>query len=642
MDNIQEIKSRLDIVDVLTGYIRLTPAGSANFKAVCPFHNEKTPSFMVSREKQIWKCFGCGKGGSIFDFIMEMEGVEFKDALRILAGKAGVELKKQDPQIASQRNKILDCLDMASRFFHQVLLNHDIAKGAREYLKNRGIDDMTIDEFKIGFAPDSWDSLYKALRKKGVYANDIEKAGLIIKKQSGNDYYDRFRNRIMFPIRDINGNVSAFSGRILDAPFENSEGSIVRSPKNACLRSQEGEAVESKMRQQQPNIQPAKYINSPQTMVYDKSRMMYAFDKAKMEIKKKDFAVIVEGQMDAIACHKAGYKNVIATSGTALTAEHVKIIKRYTNNIALCFDHDEAGMNAARRAVDIGLESEMNVKIIKITGAKDPDECIKKNPSDWEKAVEGAENFIEYYFQEVFSKFDDSLVDGKKRIAKNLLPLLKKISDKVEQTHYLQKLASGINVGEDILREALGKVKTVSSPGKKKEARTIEKEDKDIKAVERIVALSLIYLENFPFVIKRMQPELISSPKLNFLYKELVIYYTDNAQNLVKLGKFDIEQFVKSINSPGYEKSDLERYLSELWMYGEKEVLDYKEAGESIGSQRIKIELESSISRLKEKRNKKRMIELQMEIRKAEEAGDIGKIESLSREVSRIMGEMRK
>lgn len=621
MDNIQEIKSRLDIVDVLSGYIRLTPAGPANFKAVCPFHNEKTPSFMVSREKQIWKCFGCGKGGSIFDFIMEMEGVEFKDALRILAGKAGVELKKQDPQIASQRNKILDYLDMASRFFHQVLLNHDIAKGAREYLKNRGIDDMTIDEFKIGFAPNSWDSLYNALRKKGVFADDVEKAGLIIRKQSGNDYYDRFRNRIMFPIRDINGNAVAFSGRILD---------VAKIETGQCPVStgKEGNA--------------AKYINSPQTLVFDKSRIMYAFDKAKMEIKKKDLAVIVEGQMDVIACHKAGYKNVIATSGTALTAEHVKIIKRCTNNIALCFDEDEAGMNAARRAVDIGLEFEMNVKIIKIKGAKDPDECIKKNPADWEKAAEGAENFIEYYFREVFSKFDASMVDGKKRIAKNLLPLLKKISDKVEQTHYLQKLASSINVGEDILREALGKVKSVSSPGRKKESRVIEKEDKDIKAAERIVALSLIYLENFPFVIERMQPELISSPKLDFLYKQLVIYYTDNRQNIVKSGKFDIGQFIKNINPNGYEKSDLERYLSGIWMYGEKEVLDYKGAGESIGSQRIKIELEASIMRLKDKFNKKRLTDLQMEIRKAEESGDMGKIESLSREVSRIMGEMRK
>ncbi|MFH0854290.1 MAG: DNA primase [bacterium] len=625
MDNINEIKSRLDIIDVLSGYIRLIPAGPANFKAICPFHNEKTPSFMVSREKQIWKCFGCGKGGSIFDFVMEMEGVEFKDALRILAGKAGVELKKQDPKLTSQRNRILDCLDAASRFFYQVLLNADAAKCAREYLKDRAIDNSAIDEFKIGFAPDSWDNLYNAIRKKGFFALEMEKAGLIIKKQSGNDYYDRFRNRIMFPIKDINGNTVAFSGRILDKRATNhSDGGNLDIL--GCVS----------------NNQSAKYINSPQTIAYDKSRILYAMDKAKMEIKKRDLAVIVEGQMDVVSCHQAGYKNVVAASGTSLTSEHIKIIKRYTNNIALCFDEDEAGKNAARRAVDLALEAEMNIKIVKIEGAKDPDECIRKNPAQWEMAVKNSQNFIEHYFNEIFSQFDISNAEGKKNIAKKLLPLILKISDKIEQTHYLQKLSAHLNVAENILREAIKKIKSSDIKSEK----TIIKDfamgkNKDWTAAERIISLSLIYFENFPYVIEKLMLEYIIDSKLSSLYKELIIYYTNNKDSISELGNFNMGVFKDELSIPLSEKKDLEMYLDELLMYGEREILNYKEGEEVINAQRIKIEIEEAILRLKRQYNKRKLSALQMEIGKAESLNDIKKIESLSKEARIITREMK-
>ncbi|MFH0856867.1 MAG: DNA primase [bacterium] len=620
MDSKDEIKSRLDIVDLLSGYIRLTPAGTSNFKALCPFHNEKSPSFMVSRERQIWKCFGCGKGGDIFSFVMEMEGVEFKEALRILAGKAGIQLKKQDPKIQGQKNRTMDCIDAASRFFYQVLLNAPQAQHARDYLKNRGIADETIDSFKIGYAPNSWDLLYNALRKKEFFEREIEDAGLIIKRQQGQGYYDRFRNRVMFPIMDINGNVIAFSGRILDLHTPNPS-------------------------QEEPNVDPAssvsgstppaKYINSPQTILFDKSKIIYGMDKAKQEIRKNNLAIVVEGQMDVISSHQAGIKNVIASSGTALTLEHVKLIKRYTNNIALCFDNDAAGKNAALRAVDAALAYEMNIKIIKLIDAKDPDECVRKNPNDWIAAIKNAPLFLEYYFNEVFSASDLRKVEDKKNAAKKLLPLIAKISDKVEQTHYIQKLANNLNIPDSILRETLQKAQKPLpkiGAGAKSYPLTAPK-DKHLQIAERIIAFSLIYFENFPYVIEKLLPEFIENDRLNRLYKSLIIYYTENQGKLRTDPKFNFAQFKKWIGN----SAEIEDYLSDIWLYGEKEAAEYEESGEDINPQRIKFDLENLISRLKEAYNKKIINGLQIKIQKAEEENDIEKITELTKEVKRMM-----
>lgn len=610
MDNpVEEIKARLNVQDVLSSYINLIPAGIGNFKALCPFHNEKTPSFMVSAEKQIWKCFGCGKGGDIFSFVMEMEGVEFKEALRILAGKAGVVLKKQDHALASKRNGILDCLEAASRFFFQVLLNAPQAKNARDYLDKRKIDGEMIDNFKIGYAPDSWDALYKALRKKGFYDKDIEDSGLIIQKSQGKNYYDRFRNRIMFPIRDINGNVVGFSGRTLD-------------------KDDAG----------------AKYINTPQTAVFDKSRTIFALEKAKQEIKKKDLAVIVEGQMDVISSHQAGMKNVVATSGTALTAEHIKIIKRYTDNIALAFDRDEAGKNAAKRAVELSLQADMNIKVIRIPEGKDPDECIKNNPKDWENAIANAENFLDYYFDEVLSKVNLEKAQDKKQAAKILLEMMAKIINKVEQEHYVQKLSNNLNIPEAVLREVLGKVKKTPLPVTKfalKKEVVFKKKDKNLQIAERIIAFGLLYFENFSHIAERLLPEYIKDKRLNHVYKQLIIYYNKYYKKGASFSKkFDESLFVELIDSP--QDENIAEYLKELWLFGEKELLEYKESGEVMNPQRIKMEIQSGIARLREDYNKTRLSELQIKIQEAERLNKQEIIEQLSKEVNRIMREIAK
>lgn len=369
--DIQAIKDRIDIVQFIGEYLPMKKAG-ANWKAVCPFHNEKSPSFMVHPEKQIWHCFGCGKGGDIFTFVQEMESLEFIEALKLLAKRAGVEVKlDRGESNQSQRNRLLEINSMAAYFFHHVLLELPGAENARHYLDDRQLKKQTILDWQVGYAPDQWELLTKYLLKKGFGIDDLVLSGLTIKREgadarTGRGFYDRFRGRIMFPICDPHANVVGFTGRIL-VETENSGG---------------------------------KYVNTPETLLYEKSRILYGIQRAKTEIKSKDLAVLVEGQMDVIACHQAGMTNVVAASGTALTFEQIKLLKRYTNNIAMAFDADSAGERAGKRGIQIAVEEGMKVKVIVIpAGAgKDADECLKKNPQVWFEAVQSAQDVMDWYF----------------------------------------------------------------------------------------------------------------------------------------------------------------------------------------------------------------------------------------------------
>ncbi|MFH1412938.1 MAG: DNA primase, partial [bacterium] len=307
----EEIKSKLDIVEVIREYIpNLKPSG-VNFSALSPFNREKTPSFIVSPEKQIWHCFSSGKGGDIFTFVMEMENITFVEALRLLAPKAGVVLRQQDPKLASQRNMVLDILEAATAYYYSNLLHSPEGKAARDYLEQRGIFKEEIDKWQIGYAKDDWDDLINYLTSKGFKQEDLFTAGLTARKQGASKQYNRFRNRIMFPLNNINGNVVGFTGRAMSGSDDT-----------------------------------AKYINSPQTIVYDKSKLLFGMDKAKMSIKQQGYAIIMEGQMDVITAHQFGFTNVIAASGTALATEQVRLLDRYTDNIIFALDADSAGQQA--------------------------------------------------------------------------------------------------------------------------------------------------------------------------------------------------------------------------------------------------------------------------------------------------------
>ncbi|MDO8668663.1 MAG: DNA primase, partial [Candidatus Buchananbacteria bacterium] len=520
ISEVEEIKDQINIADLMSEYIKLTPAG-ANFRALCPFHNEKTPSLIISPEKKIFKCFGCGAGGDIFEFLMKIEGLEFPEAKKVLAKKAGVVLKDYDYQSGDQKSRLLKAMELAKKYYHYVLLNSASAKPALDYLKNRGLTEDTIIDWQIGYSPDGWSNIYDFLKKRGFSDQEIFLAGLALKKKTGFGFYDRFRGRIMFPIDDVSSSTVAFTARV--------------SPQN--------EATETM----------GKYINSPQTDIYDKSRIVFALSRAKSHIKEKDSAVIVEGQMDAITAHQNGFNNVVASSGTALTIEQFKLIKRYTNNFLFALDADLAGQNATLKGealaraldlyivesidergrkhsyIDSNLSYNISVKIVEIKEAKDPDEMIKKNPEGWQKAVSNARPIIEYYFDKALEGIDPSDVNQQLKAVRQLLPQISKINSKVEVDYWLKRLAQKIGISEDILREERAKlsanapaVKNVNTPSGAK----AEILPKDLQLFRKILAVILKYPAFLGKVIDELLVEYLYTATALDLYKRLVLFYT--------------------------------------------------------------------------------------------------------------------
>lgn len=423
----QEIKDRLDIVEVLSGYIRLTKAGR-NFKALCPFHNEKSPSFIVSQDRQSWHCFGCGEGGDIFTFVMKMEGMEFIEALKMLAGRAGVELERINlaagKEASKKKNLDLEICSAAKNFYKEKLAKDINGLKAKKYLLGRGLTEKSINDFEIGYAPDDWSDTENFLIKKGFGRDDIFSAGITVKKEKNSGFYDRFRGRIMFPISDIFGHTVGFGARIF---------------------TREG-------------TDEAKYINTPESPVYSKSKTLYGLNFAKETIRKSNACILVEGYMDVIGSHQMGARNTVSSSGTALTLDQIKMIKRYAVNLILAFDGDAAGQEATRRSIDLAIEGGLNVKIIILPDGKDPSDFVN-NPDEWKNAVKNAKRVIDFYFANSFSKYDSSQVEGKRAIAEEILEAIKKIPNGTEQGYWIEVLAEKLGIEAKFLIEELKKAK---------------------------------------------------------------------------------------------------------------------------------------------------------------------------------------
>jgi DNA primase len=422
---VQKIKERLSIEEVVSSYIKLERAG-ANLKAKCPFHNEKTPSFFVSLERGSYYCFGCAAKGDIFTFVEEFEGLDFKGALKLLANRAGVSLGDYNPKEESEKEKLYRAMEEAARFF---ILN----LGAKqiEYLKSRGLIEKTIKEFCIGFAKDDWRTLYDYLKSKGYSDFEIEKAGLIKKTEKG--YYDRFRNRIMFPIADSSGRIIAFSGRI-----------FIDDDKSA------------------------KYLNSPETPIFSKSSVLYGLDKAKESIRKNNFAILVEGQMDLILSHQAGYRNTIATSGTALSdstvgkeniVSNLGLVRRLTENLVLAFDGDAAGLKASGRAGKIALSLGMDVKVAALSPGMDPADLIsKKGPEAWREAIKHSKHLIEFLLDKVLENRGADTRKAGREIKEKILPYVGAIASSIEKMHFLKKISDISAIPEAALKDDLKKI----------------------------------------------------------------------------------------------------------------------------------------------------------------------------------------
>ncbi|MFA6159701.1 MAG: DNA primase [Parcubacteria group bacterium] len=482
--DIEEIKSKLNIVDVLGEYIKLDKAG-ANWRALCPFHNEKSPSFMVNEEKQFWHCFGCQKSGDIFAFVMEMEGLEFREALKTLAEKAGVKLQSYSPQKSQEKNRTLEILELATKFYEVQLWKGEGKEKILKYLKDRGLNDETIKEFRLGYAPNGWRNILSFLLKRGYKIEEINRTGLLVQKTKNNEQrtinnnenknsnighwslsldncYDRFRDRIIFPIGDFSGKILGYTARVTPGSDESQ----------------------------------AKYVNSPETDFYHKSRILYGLDKAKIEVKKQDAILLVEGQMDVIASHQAGIKNTVAVSGTALTLEQIAIIKRYTKNIQMFFDMDSAGENATKKSVKLCLASGMAVRIVSLEHGKDAADMAKENPKKLEENVAGALPVMEYFLKSSFQKFDKNKVEDKKKITTEMLDIISNLENEVEKNYWIKKVAQDLGISESALTDELKKTslkdKNTKDSGPKEDIERIGPKTKKEMLIWEMIGLMLV------------------------------------------------------------------------------------------------------------------------------------------------------
>ncbi|MBI1888449.1 MAG: DNA primase [Candidatus Spechtbacteria bacterium] len=423
-NQVDEIKNRLDVCEFVRGYMKLEKSGSS-FRGLCPFHKEKTPSFFVSPSRQLWKCFGCGVGGDLFSFFMQIEGVDFKEALSSLAEKAGVALRSYDPHIRSEKTRLYEICEKACQFFEKQLTSSMLGAEVKEYLLGRGIHEDSIKKFRLGFAPYTRNALLQYLRALGYSPTEIFKCGVSV--QVSGAFLDRFRGRVMFPIFDLNGQVIGFGGRVF---FR---------------------------KNQVPDKNLAKYINTPQTLLYDKSRVLYGLHAARMNIRETQNCVLVEGYTDCIMAHQTGVTNAVAVSGTALTEQQLDLMKRYTENLILLFDMDTAGDNATKRGIHMALAKGFQLKVVILPEGKDPAELIQKNEEAWKKAIEKPLSIGDFYFQNALARFDRKDPQGMRQISGMILPVIKQIPSAIEQSYWVQKLAAELICAESAIWSDLEK-----------------------------------------------------------------------------------------------------------------------------------------------------------------------------------------
>lgn len=588
MNPVEEIKSRLDIVDIVGSYISVNQSGT-NFKARCPFHNEKTASFMVSREKQIYHCFGCDKGGDVISFVQEYEGISFPEALRILAEKANVTLPKMGGyESKKDYSRLYEINNLAVEFYQKKLQdNSETSQKVLEYLNRRAIKDDSIKKWQLGISGEFWDELFNFLISKGFKEDEIFQAGLNLKKKSGQGYIDRFRKRLMFPICDFQGRPVAFTSRTLAGIVYDEE------------------------------EQGGKYVNSPQTSIYDKSKILYGWHLGKDDIRQKKYLIIVEGNMDAIAASQSATKNVVAVSGTALTNDHIKMIKRYTDNVILAFDGDAAGSRAVFRSISLGWQAYMNLKILVLPKGKDPADMIKESEKEWLKSVKESIPVMDYYFKRVLAGVDLNRSDHKKIATQKLLPIIKFLQSNIEQEHYLKILSDKLQIPIELLRENL---KNSKSFLEEQQIRSNAKESVDpisrdplLNISEQLLIMAFYKDEYLESLMADIEPNMLAGD-LQELYKHIIIYYTKH-QNL--------DNF---INYPELETKDKENW-TRLSLAGNRDLAD-------IGQKVLSSDFHKLILRLKLYYKESQRKELINQLRQSELQGDEAKQDELSSKIN--------
>jgi DNA primase len=569
MDQVEEVRSKTDIIQLISQYLTLKKSGR-NFKALCPFHSEKVPSFMVSPERQIWKCFGCGAGGDVYQFLMRMEGMEFGEALRTLAKRAGIRLKRYRPSEGERQKQVLyEVNHLASEFYHYFLLNHRAGKKALNYILGRGITKDSIRLFKLGYAPSLWNGLQKFLvNKKGYKIGDLLNAGLVSRFKD--QYRDFFRDRLLFTLKDHRGNIVGFSGR---------------------TPGKWTEALAEK-------IGP-KYINIPETPAYQKGSLLYGLETTRNQIRQADQAVIVEGELDLISSYQAEVENVVALKGSALTEIQSRLLKRFCENIVLALDADVAGDEAVRRGIEIADLLGFNIKVAVVKGAKDPDELAQKKPEKWQKTVLQAIPIYDFYLQSALEKIGFATAEQKKKLGQELLPIYARITDELVKSHYLRALAKKIKVSEEALYAQLEKVEEEPTPLRvRREEVAKKKAEPSVRTRREILEeylLSLVFQGGkVDILTKTKTKRLIKTPAYERILKLLKDYFKERkrfkskrfaemlpAELLGIFNSFYLIDFGPKVEEEEWWEKELKTILKEI----EKEDLreQLRESSEKLG-----------------------------------------------------------
>lgn len=524
--SVEEIKSKIDIVSLISSYIKLEKAG-ANFKGRCPFHNEKTPSFFVSPDRGSYYCFGCQAKGDIFTFVQEFEGLDFVGSLKVLADRAGVELEKFRTGEKSEKERLFSVLETAV-FFYQTKLSEN--KDALNYLHSRGVTDESIKNFRIGFAPSDWRELYQYLLDKKISPKDMLAVGLIKQKEgafSANSYYDTFRGRIMFPISDSSGRFVGFSGRILVADD--------KSPK---------------------------YLNTPETELFNKSEILFGLDKAKKDIRLKDYSILVEGQMDLVMMHQVGLVNTVASSGTALTSMHLEKLRRLSERVMMSFDADSAGFNASDRSAKIALSLGMDLKLVQMPAGKDPADLAKDDPELLKECFRNSKSIVDFYIDTLLSKNLDPK-DLAIEIRKNVLPYISQMKDKTDQSHWVNVIKKKTFLNEEALWEDLKKITT--NPNSPISNKSSAPPGKKVEVVERRVYGIMLWSGQ-----NKTETQVVDKIGFESRAKEI---FKDRLQELEKIFEKEKESLLFETESYYTNRASLEKDIDELLVALEEEYL---------------------------------------------------------------------
>lgn len=566
-NDVDKIKERLSIEEVVGSYIKVDRAGR-NLKALCPFHNEKTPSFTLSPDRGTYYCFGCHAHGDIFTFVQEFEGIDFREALKKLADMAGIELSDKPDKDFSQKKNLYELLEFTTKYYEANLSKN---QKAIEYLKSRGLTGETIKEWRLGFAPAGWRNLKDFLVLKKYPETDLDKAGLIKKNEKG-DSYDTFRSRIMFPINDSNGKPVGFTGRIFEG--KNDE---------------------------------AKYLNSPETILFDKSRILYGFDKAKSFIRKFDFSILVEGQMDLIMAHQAGYKNTVASSGTALTEEHLRMLSKISDKIVIAYDSDNAGFRASQKVWKMALSMGMDVKIAPIQSGKDPADIIQQSVAEWKRVIKNSKHIIEIITDQIKDSSLDDRSKGK-AVSEQLVPYLKSISSNIDQDHFIKFVADNLSISEDSIRK--------------------EVENYKLDSNERVIAKPLKIITE----ADKNKAELMNLEKEIFgLYFWQESLKSDNRT----IEPVEFKEKIQKVYGNNFEK-----YLVVAESMKDRLIFETEKIYSSDKEDKIDSKIDELLQILEKKMLTNKRTELQTEIKKAEQNKDEGKITELLKKIQEISSKL--